>query len=85
MRTRLGIAALIFMMMQGVLFGIGTVTILSTSLSDDARALMPAMVVLTIVVAMPLSWWLAPRLRARYWRRHDGDRSVTDKALSALS
>lgn len=83
MLTRLGIAALVFMMMQAVLFGIGVVTILATPLSHEAARLIPGMIVLTMLVSLPLSWWLAPRLRARYWRRHDAKHGA-DKVLSGM-
>lgn len=71
MYTRIIITGLVYMMVQAVLFGIGTVIIASTPLADDARTLMPWHVVLSFLVAVPIAWWLAPRLRARYWRRRD--------------
>ena len=84
MIVRFGIAALMFMMIQAVLFGVGTVIVLATPLSDRAMELMPLVVMVTSVIAIPLSWWLAPRLRARYWRNHPRA-SLADKALSSLS
>lgn len=84
MRVRLGMAVLIYMMAQAVLFGVGTVLILATPLNDQAMQLMPWMIAITFVVAAPFSWWLAPRLRARFWREHR-DLGAADKALAALS
>ena len=84
MIVRLGIAALLLMMIQAVLFGAGAVIVLATPLKDSAMELMPLMVVATLVIAIPLSWWLAPRLRARYWRNHRRD-GLADKALISLS
>lgn len=74
MRTRLAIAALVFLMAQGVLFGIGTVAVLSTPLAAYAPALLPWVVAVSALVAAPLSWFIALRMRARYWRerRRDG-------------
>ncbi len=84
MRVRIGIAALLFMMIQAVFFGIGAVLVLATPLKDMAMTLMPLVVVGTSLLALPISWWLAPRLRARYWRdsRRDG---WADKTLDVLS
>lgn len=71
MRTRILIAGLVYMMVQAVLFGIGTVLIVSTPLAGDARTLLPWHIVISFLLAVPIAWWLAPRLRARYWRRRD--------------
>lgn len=69
MSVRLQIAAMLFMMIQAVLFFIGLLLVLLTSLAREAMDLMPWVVGATTVVSLPLSWWLAPRLRARTWRR----------------
>jgi len=69
MSVRLQIAAMLFMMIQAVLFFAGTLLLLLSPLSDDAMALMPWVVAATALASLPLSWWLAPRLRARTWRR----------------
>ncbi len=84
MYVRLGIAALLFMMINAVFFGVGAVLVLATPLDAMASQLMPIVVVATAALALPVSWWLAPRLRARYWRnrRRDG---IADRALDALS
>lgn len=73
MRTRLAIAALVFLMAQGVLFGIGTILVLSTPLAADAMTLLPWVVAVSALVAAPLSWVIAPRMRARYWRERERD------------
>ncbi len=83
MIVRLGIAALLLMMIQAVCFGVGAVIVLATPLKDSAMELMPVVVVTTIL-ALPMSWWLAPRLRARYWRNHRRE-GLGDKALNSLS
>lgn len=71
MSTRLQIAALIFMMVNAVAFGIGIVPVLLiSSLSNNAFETVPAVVIASFLVSAPLSWFIAPRLRARYWRSH---------------
>jgi len=66
---RLSIAVLVFMMIQAVLFGVGAVLVLATPLTDMAMQLMPVVVIVSSVIALPVSWFIAPRLQARYWRR----------------
>ncbi len=75
MSIRLQIASMVFMMVQAVLFGIGMVTILGTSLNQSAMTLVPWMVAFTFLLSAPLSWFIAPRLQRRFWRsrRMDGD------------
>lgn len=78
-RTRVAIAALIYSMTNAVLFGAGIVPVLAVpALSNHAAILIPAVVVASLVLAAPLAWLLAPRLRARYWRRRDGRRALRD-------
>lgn len=67
MSIRLQITALIFMMVQAVLFGVGTVLVLATPLSAWAMSLMPWVIVITALISLPASWAIAPRLRARFW------------------
>jgi hypothetical protein len=69
MMIRLSIAVLVFMMIQAVLFGVGAVLVLATPLNELAMQLMPVVVIGSAIIAMPISWLIAPRLRARYWRR----------------
>ncbi len=84
MSTRLAIAALLFMMVQAVFFGIGAIILLATPLKDRAAELMPFMIAITIAISLPVSWWLAPRLRARFWNS-SAPLSTGDKLLSDLS
>jgi uncharacterized membrane protein len=67
--NRMGIAILIYMMAQGVVYGIGVVLVLATPLSDIALTLLPFVVALSLVAAAPIAWWLAPYARAEYSRR----------------
>jgi 4-amino-4-deoxy-L-arabinose transferase-like glycosyltransferase len=73
MSLRFEIAAMLFLMVQAVLFGVGAVLVLGTSLADHALVLMPWAVGIAAVIAAPVSWMIAPRLRARYWRDHSED------------
>lgn len=73
MSTRLRLAILIYGMIQGVVFGIGTVLVLGIpSFSERAMTLMPTVVILSIVLAAPIAWFMAPRLRLRFWQRREG-------------
>lgn len=71
--VRLQIAALVYLMAQAVMFGVGAVLVLATPLQNMAMQLMPAVVVISSIVSAPLSWMIAPRLRARYWKRRGID------------
>jgi hypothetical protein len=70
MPARLTIAALIYMMIvNAVLFGCGVTIVLAMPiLSALATTLVPTVVITSLILALPVSWFLAPRLRARYWR-----------------
>ena len=69
MSIRFYIAALVFLMVSAVLFGIGIVAVLMTpALAVHAGWLIPAVAVASFVVAAPLSWLIAPKLMARYRR-----------------
>jgi hypothetical protein len=69
MSIRFQITALVFMMTIAVAFGIGIVPILIIPvLANHAFEAIPAVVLASIMVSAPLSWFIAPRLRARYWQ-----------------
>jgi hypothetical protein len=71
MSTRFQIAAIIFMIINAVAFGIGIVPVLMIpALADHAFGAIPVMVIASFVISAPLSWFIAPRLQARYWRTH---------------
>ncbi len=76
MSVRFQIAAVIYMMVQGVLFGVGVVAILVSPLADRAAILIPALIVVTGALSFPISWFIAPRLRLR-GRRDQGPRHHT--------
>lgn len=69
-RVRAQITALIFSMTNAVLFGAGLIAVLLMGLSAQATGIGIAVVTaLSFLVAAPLAWLIAPRLRARYWRK----------------
>ncbi len=68
MSVRLQIAAMLFLMIQAMLFFAATLVVLLTPLTHDAMQAIPVAIAGTALVSAGLSWWLAPRLRARTWR-----------------
>ena len=71
-KTRVGIAALIYTMTNAVLFGAGLITVLLLpAFSSELMIWIPVVVVASIIVAAPGAWLIAPRLRARYWRKRN--------------
>ena len=69
-RTRAGIAVLIYSMASGVLFGAGLILVLTLPvLNANAGFWISVVVGASFILAAPIAWWMAPRLRARYWRR----------------
>ena len=73
MLERLTISALVFMMVQAVLFGVGLLIVLMSSLSGHAASAIAAMIAITMAISAPLSYVIAPRLTAGYWRGRRGD------------
>lgn len=70
MQTRATIAVLIGLMINAVLFGIGTVTVLTVpALAAEAAFYLPLVVVLSLNLTPAIAWAMAPRLQARTWRR----------------
>lgn len=63
MSIRLQLSALLYMLIQAVLFGFGIVVILATPLSAQANTLIPIMVGGTAIVSAPIAWFSAPLLR----------------------
>ena len=71
MRNRLRIAVLIYSMTNAVIFGTGIITVLNVSaLRANAFFWIPVVVVASLILAAPIAWLIAPRLQARYDRRH---------------
>lgn len=66
MRTRLAIAALIYPMIQAVLFGIGLGALLIAPIApSDLLNAVWWMIGITFLISAPLAWGMAPWLRLR--------------------
>ena len=58
-------------MTNAVIFGAAIITVLNVpALSANAYIWIPVVVVASLVLAAPFAWLIAPRLQARYDRRH---------------
>ncbi len=68
MWIRIQIAAMVYLMVQAIMFGAGMVLVLATPLNAMAMQLIPWVVGVKALLSLPISWLIAPRLRARYWR-----------------
>jgi hypothetical protein len=83
MFTKVFIAALVFMMVNAVFFGIGAVTVLSIpALNENAPFLLPVVIGLSVVLAIPVAWMIAPRLRLRFWRARPVERQPLNETAS---
>ncbi|MDO8408527.1 MAG: hypothetical protein Q7S93_00460 [Phenylobacterium sp.] len=67
--TRLMVAALVYPMVQAVLFGVGLIAALVLAPALNAQLSIPIVVVVTALISLPLSWFIAPRMMVRYQRR----------------
>jgi hypothetical protein len=61
MRRQAIIAAVLYPMVNAVLFGFGAIAVLSL-FSDQARTLLPIVIIASFVAAVPISWFMAPQL-----------------------
>lgn len=70
--ARVRVAALIFSMVNAVVFGAGVITVLSIpALAAHASFWIPAVVLASFVLSPALSWLLAPMMMLRFTRaRH---------------
>jgi hypothetical protein len=67
--ARLRIAALIYCMVNAVVFGVGTILVMSVpALASYAFFWMPAVVASSFVISAPLSWFIAPWMMMRFGR-----------------
>ena len=66
-QARLRVAAVIFLMVNAVVFGVGLITVLMTpALAHHAFFWIPAIIVASFVVSAPLSWFIAPLMMMRF-------------------
>lgn len=67
MTVRSLITIVIYMMVQAVLFGAGAVTVAATpALAVQAQVWIPVVTIVSFLIAVPVAWLIAPRLKARY-------------------
>ena len=68
-KIRLALAVMVFMMLQAVVFGFGMIAVLYyPTLTEHAGFFwVPVVIATTSIISAPVSWWIAPHLRARYW------------------
>lgn len=72
MSVRLQLAIMVGLMINAVLFGIGAVIVLSIpALNDNAKYLLPVVVVTCFILTPFIAWLMAPRLRLSYWRERE--------------
>ena len=70
-RARLRVAALIYCMVNAVVFGIGVLLVVSIpALMSHAFFWIPALVVSSFAISAPLSWIIAPWMMMRFIRAH---------------
>ncbi|PWL18622.1 hypothetical protein DKP76_05920 [Falsochrobactrum shanghaiense] len=70
MSVRFQIAAVLCIVVNSVIFGIGAITVLSIpALAEHAKYGLPAVILISFLVTPLASWFLAPRMRNRYWQR----------------
>ncbi len=66
MRKRLIVAALVYLPVNAVLFGLKLVPILTIpALTPHSATLIPIATASTFILAIPIAWFLAPYLQAR--------------------
>lgn len=71
MSTRTYIAALISMMINAIVFGVGAIAVLSIpALNVHAAYLLPVVVGLSFAISPFIAWAMAPMLRSRWQRQH---------------
>lgn len=67
--TRLMVAAVVYPMVQAVLFGAGLIAVLILAPQVTAQVSIPLTIGVTAMASLPISWMIAPWLMARYRRR----------------
>ena len=66
-QARLRVAALIYLIVNAVVFGIGLILVLMTpTLVQHAFFWIPAIVVTSFALSAPLAWFLAPSMMMRF-------------------
>jgi hypothetical protein len=69
--TRARIAALIYMMTNGVIFGAGLIAVMTIpALANDAAVWIPLVIVASFILAAPAAWVIAPWMRSRFGQQY---------------
>jgi hypothetical protein len=70
--ARLRVAAVIYAMVNAVIFGAGLIVVLLVpALAQQAFLWIPSVVLSSFVLSLPLSWFIAPQMMLRFVRaRH---------------
>ena len=68
-RARLRVAALIYCMVNAVIFVVGVISVLSIpAMAPYAAFWIPAVVVASFVISAPAAWFIAPWMMMRFMR-----------------
>ena len=71
MKTRYYVAAIACLPVNAVLFGAGAVTVLSVpGLREHASTLIPNVVFASLLLTLPIAWFVSERMMLRYWPLH---------------
>jgi hypothetical protein len=66
-QARLSVAALVYLMVIGVVFGVGLISVLMTpALAQHAFFWIPAIIVTSLLLSAPLAWSIAPSMMMRF-------------------
>jgi hypothetical protein len=66
-QARLRVAALIYLMVNAVVFGVGLISVLMTpTLAHHAFFWIPAVIVTSFILSAPLAWFIAPMMMMRF-------------------
>jgi hypothetical protein len=66
-QARMRVAALIYLIVNAVVFGVGLISVLMTpTLAQHAFFWIPAIIVTSFVLSAPLSWFIAPSMMMRF-------------------
>jgi uncharacterized Tic20 family protein len=80
MSVRFQIAALLSVVVNAVVFGVGAITVLTVPpFAEQAKFLLPLCVVMSLIITPLIAWLIAPRLRNRYWRRREAMQKLAYK------
>jgi hypothetical protein len=70
-QARLRVAALIYLIVNAVVFGVGLISVLMTpALAQHAFFWIPAIIVTSFVLSAPLAWFIAPSMMMRFIQAH---------------